>query len=421
MTKTTEAKEKTEQAEKDEKSDLAEIEDLMNESLNGIKVEKVTDQNPGVLEMEENAENTYLINSIEDLIFFAYDVTNGNNYEGKTVKLGLSLDFNSSKSYVDPFRTDYEKYGYNGSLKESINENGFIPIGKVVQDKSKGEKTNLFSGIFDGNYNVIYNMKISEDINITNQYYGIAMFSYNYGEIKNLGLENANVTINSNADKYGNIAILVGRNLGDISNCYTSGKVIGISSNYSINIGGIVGANEGIVKEAYNKTNIELVYEENDNIYQEVGYRAGGIAGVNEENGKIENVYNIGEIINKIAEENINVTPCLGGILGSNIGSIKNVYSIGCVKISIADGKKSWIGSIVGLREQSHKEENCHYLENTVQVSNEENVLCIVGEEKTSEQMKKSEFLEELNNGNETNIWKIEANMNNGYPVLYWQ
>ena len=58
MTKATEAKEKTEQAEKDEKSDLAEIEDLMNETLNGIKVEKVTDQNPGVLEMEENAENT---------------------------------------------------------------------------------------------------------------------------------------------------------------------------------------------------------------------------------------------------------------------------------------------------------------------------------------------------------------------------
>ena len=62
MTKTTEAKEKTEQAEKDEKSDLAEIEDLMNESLNGIKVEKVTDQNPGVLEVDKENENNYTIN-----------------------------------------------------------------------------------------------------------------------------------------------------------------------------------------------------------------------------------------------------------------------------------------------------------------------------------------------------------------------
>ena len=415
MTKATEAKEKTEQAEKDEKSDLAEIEDLMNESLNGIKVEKVTDRNPGVLEMEENI---YLINSIEDLIFFAYDVTNGNNYEGKTVKLGLSLDFNSSKSYVDPFRTDYEKYGYNGSLKESINENGFIPIGKVEQDKYGGEKENLFSGTFDGNYNVIYNLKIAEDINITNQYYGIAMFSYNYGDIKNLGLEDASITINSNADKYGSIAMLIGENHGNIDNCYTTGIVIGNTSNYAINIGGIVGSNAGGIKQSYNLADINAIYDKNDNPLIEI--RIGGIVGVNETNGQLINVYNIGEITGNISyEENINTCNIIGGISGKNLGSIKNAYSVG--NIISKKGINNRIGSIVGLIFESKGEENCYYLENTVQMSNEENVLCIVGEEKTSEQMKESEFLEELNNGNETNIWKIEANMNNGYPVLYWQ
>ena len=49
------------------------------------EVEQVTDEKPGELEKED--ENTLVINSIEDLIFFAYDVTNGNNYSGKTVKL----------------------------------------------------------------------------------------------------------------------------------------------------------------------------------------------------------------------------------------------------------------------------------------------------------------------------------------------
>ena len=49
----------------------------------------------------------YTSNKIEDLIFFSYDVRNGNTYIGKTVKLGTNLDFSSSKSYVDAFRTDY--------------------------------------------------------------------------------------------------------------------------------------------------------------------------------------------------------------------------------------------------------------------------------------------------------------------------
>lgn len=35
--------------------------------------------------------------------------------------------------------------------------------------------------------------------------------------------------------------------------------------------------------------------------------------------------------------------------------------------------------------------------------------------------MKEEKFLEELNNGNENSIWKLEENINNGYPVLYWQ
>ena len=114
------AKNKTEEAERNEKLDLLKQEELINETLNGVKVEQVTDEKPGELEKED--ENTLVINSIEDLVFFAYDVTKGNNYSGKTVKLGTSLDFNSTKSYVDPLRTDYGKYGYNGELKTLLTD-----------------------------------------------------------------------------------------------------------------------------------------------------------------------------------------------------------------------------------------------------------------------------------------------------------
>ena len=115
MSRANEAKEKTEQAEKDEKTNLARTEDLINQYVNGIEIEQVPDTNQGVLEAEGTA--TYVINSIEDLVVFASNVTNGNTYVEQTVKLGLSLDFNSTKSYVDPLRTDYGEYGNSGELK----------------------------------------------------------------------------------------------------------------------------------------------------------------------------------------------------------------------------------------------------------------------------------------------------------------
>ena len=148
------AKEKTEDAEKAELKDIAILDEMA--SGKGTDVEKVTDNNPGILEEEDG---TKVINSIEDLVFFAYDVTNGNTYEEQTVKLGLSLDFNSSKSYVNPFRTDYEEYGYNGELKKLLtSEDGFIPIGATTNASGYTEKS--FKGTFDGNGKIIKNILI---------------------------------------------------------------------------------------------------------------------------------------------------------------------------------------------------------------------------------------------------------------------
>ena len=84
LTQAQNAKNKTEEAERNEKLDLLKQEELINETLNGVEVDEVTDEKPGELEKED--ENTLIINSIEDLVFFAYDVTTENNYSGKTVK-----------------------------------------------------------------------------------------------------------------------------------------------------------------------------------------------------------------------------------------------------------------------------------------------------------------------------------------------
>ena len=85
LTQAQRAKEKTEQAEKNEMSDLASMESLINEYQNNINTPQVTDENPG--QLEKKNDTTFVINSIEDLVFFSYDVTTkGTTYEGNTVK-----------------------------------------------------------------------------------------------------------------------------------------------------------------------------------------------------------------------------------------------------------------------------------------------------------------------------------------------
>ena len=74
------AKEETEQAEKDEKEKLGDMEDILDEYSTGIKVEQVVDENPGTLEGTGTETDPYTINSIEDLVVFASNVTNGNTY-----------------------------------------------------------------------------------------------------------------------------------------------------------------------------------------------------------------------------------------------------------------------------------------------------------------------------------------------------
>ena len=134
ITQAQRAKENTELAETQEKEDMEKLEDEMNAAITGIKVEQVTDENPGILEGTGTETDPYTINSIEDLVVFANNVTSGTTYEGQTVKLGLNLDFNSNKSYANPLRTDYGKYGYNATLKQALTSGtGFQPIGELSQ------------------------------------------------------------------------------------------------------------------------------------------------------------------------------------------------------------------------------------------------------------------------------------------------
>lgn len=128
---------------------------------------------------------------------------------------------------------------------------------------------------------------------------------YNNGSIKN-SFNNWNVT--GYGDYLGGI---VGENIKDIFDSYNKGEIKG--KGYDTVTGGITGINDS--------GNINNVY--NSGIVDSMGYNVGGIVGQNY-SGTLSNAYNTGTI-------NGNGSEYVGGIAAINDGEIKNVYNIGKV------------------------------------------------------------------------------------------
>ncbi|WP_204845169.1 GLUG motif-containing protein, partial [Sedimentisphaera salicampi] len=135
-----------------------------------------------------------------------------------------------------------------------------------------------FSGSFDGSGFKIFNLEINgEDIGLRSQ---LGLFGFiNGGEVRNLGIENAQITGSDNSRYLGG---LCGFNSdGTIENCYATGDVSG--DNY---LGGLCGENGGTIENCYATG------------YVSGGYRSGylgGLCGRNYE-GTIENCYATGSV-----------------------------------------------------------------------------------------------------------------------------
>ena len=272
---------------------------------------------------------------------FAYDVTTGNTYEGKTVKLGLSLDFNSTKSYVDSLRTDYEKYGYNGELKTLLTSgDGFIPIGTI---NNVSQSLYSFSGTFDGNEKIIYNLYINKNVKDDLNDLRVGLFGNNYGTIEKLGLVNCYIKggLDNNASNTAIVGGITGYDYGNIKECFVSGNIYGSGSNNSnVRVGGIVGSiNNGNINNCYNIAS--LLSSGNSQTY------VGGIVGYILTTGNVSNCYNIGELENN----NTGGPAVSGGIVGwitsSTTLTINNCYNIGEINLK-GTAQIAYIGGIAG-------------------------------------------------------------------------
>ncbi len=181
-----------------------------------------------------------------------------------------------------------------------------------------GTSSNTYNGTFDGNGYTITNLTI---IN-SSAHQGLISFLGSEGVVKNLALEDVNISI-TNGVRTGAV---VGRNYGTVINCYTSGIVSSGSGTGSWDTGGVVGNNCGTVTACYSTATVSTY-----------SY-SGGVVGYNE-GGSVTACYSTGTISG---------TQWIGGVVGCNDnGTVTACYSTGTVTGT------SCVGGVVGWNKSS--------------------------------------------------------------------
>lgn len=213
------------------------------------------------------AVNPYLIMTAKQLADFAEKVNSGYTFYDEYLKLGTDIDLSSFGS-----ENAWEIEIYD----ETIIGKGWIPVFD-------------FEGTFDGNGKRISNLFIETQ----NDSYYFGFFTYNYGTIQNLTLEDVNITTAYSC------GALAGYNEGNILNsAVVGGTVKGVYS------GGLVYQNDGRIENCYSIVNVEG------------NETSGGL--VNHNSGTIINCYSAGEVSEG--------TLLTGGLIAENYGDVEYSY-----------------------------------------------------------------------------------------------
>ena len=233
------------------------------------------------------------ISSARELKQFANNVSNGNTYEGKLIKLTKDIKF------------------------DGVTVNNFESIGVIQYGSWRG-----FSGTFDGGGYTISGIDQSGST-----FGGLFELINEGGIVKNVTLENSSIV---SVDCAGGIAY---ENNGTIENCHNkvdisggevggiacsnSGTIVNCSNSGSItadsnSVGGVAGSNLGIISNSYNTGNIKN---------SRYALRTGGVAGSNM--GTIQSCYNTGVIT---ITKGYAISESYGGIAGEVSGVIANSF-----------------------------------------------------------------------------------------------
>ena len=234
-------------------------------------------------------EDPYQISNVDTLKKFAKSVNDGSQegYADKFIKLTSDIDLDGVE---------------------------WTPIGNM-DDMEK--HTTMFLGTFDGDNHVISNLKYESD----KYNCGVGIFGVNCGEVKNLEVKDATVTVTEGKSLA--IAAVIGYNMGKVDNITLSGDCVITGNNC---VGGIIGGNKSTVTNCSVENATVVVIGDN----------------------KFEN--------NKIVQAD--VAECGGLVIGGGFGgTIDNCTAKGIVK---AEGNEPvGMGGIGGCLEMMDSITNC--------------------------------------------------------------
>ena len=254
---------------------------------------------------EGTEDNPYLIETVNDLVFFREKVNGGNNYAGKHVKLAANIDLNNKE---------------------------WTPIGNVTYDSKykPADASKVFSGVFNGNGKVISNLKVASTVGGADTQANVGFFGITGegADIKDLTLTNVNIETD-------------GRNVGALAGFAYKATLSNITVNGNIqikggnNVSGVAGMTRFYDMSA---TNIKVVGNGSSAI---VGNNiVGGIFAEIAPNGSVQTFNNLS--VENVA---INGVGGVGGIVGLlTTGTVENVS----VKNVALTGRTDYQGNAMG-------------------------------------------------------------------------
>ena len=218
------------------------------------------------------------------------DWADGGGESGAAEDLGYIYD-NTTKTYTVYNADGLLAWNEAAQKDESINCTLTADIDLTGKEWTPiGDNDNRYTGTFDGGNYTIKGLTVNQE---GTNYVGLIGFIGSDGTVKNVKLENVNIT----GSYY--VGGVVGYNSGSVTACTSSGSVSG-----SIYVGGVVGDNYGTVTACTASGSVEG----RSNVGGVVGYNSSGSVTACTSSGSVEGSIDV------------------GGVVGDNYGSVTACY-----------------------------------------------------------------------------------------------
>jgi len=181
-----------------------------------------------------------------------------------------------------------------------------------------------FYGTFNGNGHVLRNITIHAGVSTDDYNYNFGVFATIKGTVKNLSVENFQITSDSSSTRLQSAGSICGTlSRGTISNCYASGSISAPTNSFIA--GGLCGdvGTSGSAVVRRSRSSVSLVLGEGS------GYM-GGLMGIAYPYADVQECFASGSITIQ-SGPNEHGSIYSGGFCGRNWGTIENCYAAGAV------------------------------------------------------------------------------------------